>query len=138
MRERRKDLRYRAVALRAKLLLDDGSQPLTVRDISKSGICLLHSAPLPTGDRRRVELMLELGDEQFSEPVALPMRVVWSTELPDGQVQLGAAFDQLDSGQQQTLESILYFLSRDVALDEEGRPSFRTGLAPAISLEEAE
>jgi hypothetical protein len=136
MRERRKDLRYRAVALRAALLLDDGSQPLVVRDVSRSGICLLHSAALPAGDQRRVELMLELGDEQFSEPVQLPMRIVWSTPLPSGEVQLGAAFDQLDVQQKQALSSILYFLSRDVALDDRGRPNFRTGLVPAIPVED--
>ena len=134
--ERRQSLRYRAVGLRAALLLDDGDKtPLEVRDMSRSGICLLHTAALPSGESRRVELMLELGEGQFSEPVALPMRVVWATPLGEGEVQLGAAFEPLDAHQQQAVSSMLYFLSRDVALDDEGRPAFRTGLAPALSLD---
>ncbi len=115
------------------LLLDDGEIALEVKDLSRTGICLLHSAALPVGDRRRIQLMLELGEAEFSKPVEVPLRIVWSTSLSEGEVQLGAAFDNLDTAQQQHIESLIFFLTRDVALDAQGRPAFRTGLVPAVS-----
>lgn len=138
MEERRQDLRYRAVRLRASLVLDDGSQPLTVKDVSKSGICFLYKAALPRGETRRLRLMLELGPERFSEALELQMRVVWATALGADDVQIGAAFAELDARQQRLLDDVLYFLTRDVAEDENGRPAFRTGLVAAVDVGESE
>jgi hypothetical protein len=135
MEERRAEARYRAVKLVCYLVLDDDSQPLEVKDISRTGICLSHSADLPRGETRRIQLVLELGANEFSEPLELMMKVVWSTPLDD-RVQIGGKFEALEDSQARALETVIMLLTRDVSLDPAGRPAFRTGLVTALGGDE--
>jgi len=125
--ERRETTRYRAVELQAELLLDDGSQQIHAEDISKGGICFIYKAPLPLGDQRSVRLILELGPDQFSEPLDLAVRIIWSTPIDDS-FQIGAAFNEMKPAAAQELETLIYLLTRDVKDDPNGRLRFRTGL----------
>ncbi|MCA9672970.1 MAG: PilZ domain-containing protein [Myxococcales bacterium] len=132
MDDRRNDSRFRAVELKIGLLLDDGERGVESRDISKGGVCFTHCARLPLGERRRLRLMLDLGQDRFSEPLEIEARVVWCTELSPDRFQVGAAFDALDGVHAQALQQLLYLLSREVSEDERGRLRFRTALVPAI------
>lgn len=85
------------------------------RNLSRGGLCALVDAPIPSGRTVDVELALVFAEGNVSEPLALPARVVWCTNLGDSH-QVGLAFQALAAGQREYLELFLRFLEGDAPL----------------------
>ena len=79
------------------------------RNLSRGGLCAELDAVIPVGRTVDVELTLVFAEGNTSEPLALPARVVWCTDLGDGH-QVGLAFQALTGGQREYLELFLRFL----------------------------
>jgi hypothetical protein len=121
----RRHPRY-AVDVDATVGFPDGRRLKTrTRDLSRTGICLICSESVASGDVASVELVLSFGNNAYSEPLVLSARVVWCTEIADF-FQLGAMFDELTDEQDGFLEMFLHFLDGTISpsgaqlADEEG------------------
>jgi hypothetical protein len=70
-----------------------GVEPMTGRtaNLSRGGLCAVVGESLPSGTPIDVALALVFGEDQYSEPLVLPARVAWCTQLGD-RWQLGIAF----------------------------------------------
>lgn len=79
------------------------------RDLSRRGICLITTAPVPVGETIVLALMLSFGENTFSEPLKLRARVVWCTAIMQS-FQVGAMFDTLSDEQHGFLEMFVHFL----------------------------
>ena len=79
------------------------------RDLSRSGICLITTEALPSGERLTDELVLLIGSNSESEPLPLRARVVWCTAIADA-FQIGAMFDRLSSKESGFLDMFLRYL----------------------------
>lgn len=126
---------YIAVKLSATMIHNSKELPLNVRDISISGICFIYNLPLPAGSTRSLKLCVQLGPDQFSEPFMVTLKVMWATAMVGG-VQIGGSFIDVSDEQKEALSGIIYLLSRDVATDENGKLSFRTGLMNAVNFDD--
>jgi hypothetical protein len=105
----RRERRY-AVDVDATLTLESGQRlKARTRDLSRTGICLIASEPVPSGGAAAVELILSFGNNAFSEPLELSARIVWCTQLSD-RYQLGAMFEELSEQQDQFVEVFLQYL----------------------------
>lgn len=78
-------------------------------NLSRGGLCAVVDAGVPIGRTVDVEVALVFSEGSLSEPLALPARVVWCTDLGDGH-QVGLAFQGLAAGQREYLELFLRFL----------------------------
>jgi hypothetical protein len=78
-------------------------------NLSRGGICALVDAVVATGRTVDVQLALVFDEGGTSEPLVLPARVVWCTDLGDGH-QVGLAFQGLVAGQREYLELFLRYL----------------------------
>jgi hypothetical protein len=61
------------------------------RNVSRGGLCATLTDPLPLGSDVELELVLVFDDELQSDALKVAARVVWCTELDDGN-QIGVAF----------------------------------------------
>jgi hypothetical protein len=105
----RRERRY-AVDVDATLTLESGQRlKARTRDLSRNGICLIASEPVPSGGPAAVELILSFGNNAFSEPLELSARIVWCTQLSD-RYQLGAMFEELSEQQDQFVDVFLQYL----------------------------
>jgi hypothetical protein len=95
------------------------------RDLSRSGICLITSAPLGCGQRLSIELVLAFGGNHFSEALSLTSRVVWCTAIA-AHYQIGAMFDALTDEHDEFLDMFMHYLDGTMA------PS---GVTPAATQE---
>ena len=82
-------------------------------DISRGGMCLSCARKLPVPSEVHVQITLIFGSNAFSEPLALPARIVWCTKLPD-EHQVGCMFRGLSTEQAQYLDMFLRFLRGEV------------------------
>lgn len=95
------------------------------RNLSRGGLCANIADALPVGTECDISIVLMFDDNQHSEPLRLPGRVVWSTEL-DNAHHVGVAFRPLDATLQQHLAVYLRYLEqkgterrpRDLPVDE--------------------
>jgi hypothetical protein len=101
------------------------------RDLSRSGICIVTTAALASGEKLLIELVLLLGSGSSSEPLALRARVVWCTAIA-GAFQVGAVFDGLTGKESAFLDMFLRYLDgsilpagaeMEVVVDGEEEPS---------------
>jgi hypothetical protein len=79
------------------------------RDLSRSGICIITSRALPSGDNLLVELVLLIGTTSESEPLPLRARVVWCTAIANA-FQVGAMFSGLSARENGFLDMFLRYL----------------------------
>lgn len=104
--------RHRRFAVDVQAVLETQNGPrlaVRTRDLSCSGICLIADAPLSPGERLQVELVLDFGNNSFSEPLRLDAHVVWCTPIAQA-FQVGAMFDGLTEEQDSYIEMFLHFL----------------------------
>jgi Tfp pilus assembly protein PilZ len=80
------------------------------RNMSRGGLCAQVSAALPAGAQITVEIALIFDDNNTSEQLELPARVVWSTPLDDAH-QVGLGFLSLSSEQARYLDLFLRYLA---------------------------
>ncbi len=83
------------------------------RDLSRSGICLITSRALPSGENLFVELVLLIGTTSESEPLPLRARVVWCTAIADV-FQVGAMFSGLSAKEMGFLDMFLRYLDGSI------------------------
>lgn len=78
-------------------------------NVSRGGLAATVNGPLEPGEVVTVTLALVFDKDTFSEPLDLPARVVWCTQIGDI-YQLGTAFLSLNSDQRSYLEMFLRYL----------------------------
>ena len=102
------------IDVEASVHTSDGRKLLArTRDLSRSGICLIASDSLGTGERLSIELVLLLGPTSSSEPLPLRARVVWCTSI-SGAFQVGAMFDKLSVKEAAFLDMFLRYLDGSI------------------------
>jgi hypothetical protein len=96
-------------------------------NVSRGGLAAtVDRASLP-GEVATIRMALVFDEDTFSEPLDLPVRVVWCTQLADV-YQLGLAFLALSSDQRTYLEMFLRYLEegamrhRDTSMSESDEP----------------
>jgi hypothetical protein len=98
------------VDVQAAVHTSDGRRLMArTRDLSRSGICLITSQALPSGERLTVELVLLIGSNSESEPLPLRAHVVWCTAIARS-FQIGAMFDSLSQKEAGFLDMFLRYL----------------------------
>ena len=83
------------------------------RDLSRSGICIITTDAIASGEKLGIELVLLLGSGSSSEPLALRARVVWCTAIA-GAFQIGAMFDSLTTKESAFLDMFLRYLDGSI------------------------
>jgi len=78
-------------------------------NVSRGGVCVSIGAPFTVGETVDVELQLVFDEDSFSEPLALPARVVWCTDMGDVW-QLGMGFRSLSAEQGRYVDLFLRYL----------------------------
>jgi hypothetical protein len=102
------------VDVQANVQTVDGRKLIArTRDLSRSGICLITTAGIPSGEKLRIELVLLLGSASSSEPLVLRARVVWCTPIAKA-YQVGAVFDALTPKESAFLEMFLRYLDGSI------------------------
>ena len=99
-------------AVQAAVTLRDGASSISGRttNLSRGGIAGQINGTMPIGTSVTVEMALIFDDQNRSETLALPARIVWSTPLDDGH-QLGLAFRSLTPQQLGYLDLFLGYLA---------------------------
>ena len=110
--QRRKHPRF-AVDMEAKVLTELGTHKARTRDLSRGGLCFVLPMPLKVGMDFSIEMSLVFGENTFSEPLAVPGKIIWCTPVERG-YQMGAAFLSPDGQTKQYLEMFLNFLANGV------------------------
>ena len=80
------------------------------RNVSRGGLSALVSVPVEPGATGEMSLALVFDADTASEPLVLPARIVWCTELGVDNHQLGAAFIGITPEQTKYLEMFLRYL----------------------------
>lgn len=88
------------------------------RDISRTGICVITTQAFAPGTVAPIELVLNFGENSYSEPLALTARIVWCTELA-GKYQVGAMFDDVTDQQDGFLEMFLQYLGESLSPEDD-------------------
>jgi len=102
------------VDVQANVQTVDGRKLIArTRDLSRSGICLITTDALTSGEKLRIELVLLLGSGSSSEPLALRARVVWCTAIASA-FQIGAVFDGLTTKESAFLDMFLRYLDGSI------------------------
>ncbi len=91
-------------------------------NLSRGGLAALIDAAIPSGRTVDVEIALVFAEGSFSEPLVLPARVVWCTDLGSDH-QVGLSFQGLAVGQREYLDLFLRFLEDGAAVS---RPAAKT------------
>jgi hypothetical protein len=105
-----------ACDLVAEIHVGGGKMPARGVDISRGGMCLSVERAIPVRAEVQLKLTLLFGSNTFSEPLLLPARIMWCTQLPD-ELQVGCMFKTLSTEQVQYLDMFLRFLRGEVLAD---------------------
>ncbi len=99
------------------------------RDISRAGLCLIATQPIPRETEIALEMVLTFGDDGVSEPLSILGRVAWCTAL-FGSYQIGVKFVKVDDERAKYLDMFVGFLDGTLApgglfsdVDEAGYPA---------------
>jgi hypothetical protein len=84
------------------------------RDMSRAGLCLVATQPIPRETEVSLELVLTFGDDGVSEPLRLGGRVAWCTAL-FGAYQIGVKFVKVDDERAKYLDMFVGFLDGTLA-----------------------
>ncbi len=102
------------VDVEANVCAADGRKLVArTRDLSRSGICVITTDPLASGEKLLIDLILLLGPGSASEPLPLQARVVWCTAIAKS-FQVGAMFDGLSTKQSSFLDMFLRYLDGSI------------------------
>ena len=102
------------VDVQANVRIVDGRKLIArTRDLSRTGICLVTTEELGSGEHLGIELVLLLGPTSSSEPLPLRARVVWCTAIA-GAFQIGAMFDGLSAKESSFLDMFLRYLDGSI------------------------
>lgn len=112
MTENKRQYPRYAVEAVVEITGDQGVVSGRSQNVSQGGFCAMVDAPVTPGDMISAKLSLVFDEDSFSEPLVLPARVAWCTEL-DAAHQLGCAFSNLTDDQSRYLQMFLRFLESD-------------------------
>ena len=84
------------------------------RNLSRGGLCADLAEAIPVGRDIEIDIKLVFDDDAVSEPLRLPARVAWCTDLDEAH-QVGLAFRALSKDDAEYLTMFLRFL-------DEGKP----------------
>jgi len=84
------------------------------RDMSRAGLCLVTTQPIPRETEVSLELVLTFGDDGVSEPLPVTGKVAWCTAL-FGAYQIGVKFVKVDDDQGRYLDMFIGFLDGTLA-----------------------
>jgi hypothetical protein len=98
------------------------------QNVSRGGLCATLADAIPMGTDVEVDIVLVFEDEQQSEALRLPARVVWCTRVDDAH-QIGLSFRPLDAERMDYLAMFLGYLdgsraekaARNVSVDDRFR-----------------
>jgi len=107
----RVDERFQA-SLPARLLHEGKEHPCAALDLSRSGVLLIGELPDPESPEVEVIITTTTGDLELRVTASL-VHVQQSTE--DGQTKLGLQFHDLNAGQKETVESMVYRVMEGMA-----------------------
>jgi Tfp pilus assembly protein PilZ len=85
------------------------------RNLSRGGLCLETSDPVPAGADVTVRITLVFDEDRSSEPLDLPAQVVWCTPFGQHAHQVGTQFRQLSSERLTYLDMFLRYLEQQAA-----------------------
>ncbi|HTM21744.1 MAG TPA: PilZ domain-containing protein [Kofleriaceae bacterium] len=99
-------------AVEAAVTLRQAEQTASGRtsNVSSGGLCATVDRAMPRGATIDVELALVFDEASISEPLVLPARVVWATEVGPGRHQVGVSFLALPDAQKTYLGMFLRYL----------------------------
>jgi Tfp pilus assembly protein PilZ len=86
------------------------------RNLSRGGLCVEIDSPLRVGSSVEVRIALVFQDEQRSEPLPLPSRIVWCTPLGAAH-QIGVQFLRLSFYQAANLDLFLSYIDASPSPD---------------------
>ena len=112
MLDKRRHTRF-ACDLDAEIHVGGGKVAARGVDISRGGMCLAVEKTIPVKAEVEVQLTLVFGSNTFSEPLMLPARIVWCTQVAN-EHQVGCMFKPLTPEQAQYLGMFLRFLRGEV------------------------
>lgn len=81
----------------------------STRNVSRGGLCATLPEPITVGSGIEIDLQLLFSGSHRSEPLRLPVRVAWCTEIDD-QYQIGVQFLPLHEETAADLQMFLRFL----------------------------
>ncbi len=90
------------------------------RDMSRAGLCLVATQPIPRETEVSLELVLTFGDDGVSEPLRIGGRVAWCTAL-FGAYQIGVKFVKVDDERAKYLDMFVGFLDGTLAPGRDAR-----------------
>jgi hypothetical protein len=105
--------RRRYVDVNATVTVNDKVIAARTRDVSRSGLCIVTDAELPRDTEVKVKLVLSLGADTLSEPLALTGRAVWCAAL-FGRFQVGVIFTDLDAQRRRYLDLFMRFVDGEL------------------------
>jgi hypothetical protein len=82
------------------------------RNVSRGGVCADSTQPIAIGKDVELDMTLVFQDKSVSEPLRLPARVVWCTQL-EGTYQVGVSFRPLDKQRGEYLSLFLKYLGEE-------------------------
>jgi hypothetical protein len=99
-------------AVEVAVTMIGAGEPATGRtsNVSRGGLCATVDRTVARGATIEVEIALVFDESSISEPIVLPARVVWVTELGPGQHQVGVSFVALPPQQKTYLDMFIRYL----------------------------
>jgi len=97
-----------------KFLLGQQVAEGRTRNVSRGGLCADVQIALAVGKDVELDMQLVFDDNSVSEPLRLPARIVWCTQVEDA-YQVGVAFRPLDKDRAQYLSLFLKYLGDEKA-----------------------
>ena len=79
------------------------------RNLSAGGVGLITELPLPDGADIWVSLFLTIDEieDESTEPLPVPGKIQWATEIEPGVHHLGVKFGEIDPAEREVLRSFL-------------------------------
>src|SRR5262245_37250745 len=108
MTDQRQHPRF-ATELDAEVIVAEQRAAGRTRDISKGGFSMTAETRLPVHVKGEVRRALVFPDNRLSEPLRIPVSVVWCTAIAAG-VQLGIRFERMDPQSRGYLDLFIRFL----------------------------
>ena len=97
------------VDLQVAVTVADAKFAARTRDMSRAGVCLVATHPIPRETEISLELVLTFGEAGTSEPLKMFGRVAWCTAM-FGAYQIGVKFVKVDDDGARYLDMFVGFL----------------------------
>jgi PilZ domain-containing protein len=119
----RSEREYPRYAHEAAITLNTPDRAISGRtcNMSRGGLSATLSEQITVGTAIELDIQLVFTDDQQSEPLRVPARIVWCTSVDEGH-QVGVSFLPLDSERSEYLTMFLRYLD-DGEPDDDAKPA---------------